>query len=119
MDGELEIFTIAHLYDAIVVIFKLNNNLDLNIFKIIGDINDNKKLLLTLCLVNNNHFNVVYQNTNNKNKNLINIKILEDKVKKNLENMSDIVENINIEYSKDNRKFKYEDIYTYIFIKMN
>ena len=33
--------------------------------------------------------------------------------------MSDIVENINIEYSKDNRKFKYEDIYTYIFIKMN
>ena len=38
--GELEIFTIAHLYDAIIVVFKLNNNLDLNIFKILGDINE-------------------------------------------------------------------------------
>ena len=35
--GELEVFTIAHLYDVIVVVFKLNNNLDLNIFKIIDD----------------------------------------------------------------------------------
>ena len=67
--GELEIQSTSEIYDVTLIVFQLGNDNTLKIINIYGSLNDNNKNLLTLCYINYNHFNVVY----NKNNNIPNI----------------------------------------------
>ena len=59
--GDLEISIIPFLYDAILFVFELHNDTDLILLNIYGSINNENNILLTLCFINNNHFNIIYE----------------------------------------------------------
>ena len=116
--GELEIQAISEIYDVTLIVFQLSNDNTLKIINIYGNLNDQNKNLLTLCYINNNHFNVVY----NKNKNKPNINL--DKNDINFRASKNIKENkcnniLKLTYANNNRKIKYEYIYNYLYAKKN
>ena len=59
--GDLELSILPYLYDAILFIFELSNNTDLILLNTYGFFNNNQNILLTICYINNNHFNVIYE----------------------------------------------------------
>jgi len=114
--GELEIQSISEIYDVTLIVFQLVDDNTLKIINIYGNLNDNNKNLLTLCYINDNHFNVVY----NKNNNIPNICLDKSDIKirasKNIKNFKG--NNIlKLNYANNNRKIKYEDIYNYLNAK--
>ena len=112
--GDLEISVIHKKYNAILFLLELNNNNELHLMQINGDIHNNNSILLTLCFINNNHYNIIYENVNNinniyKQDNII-LKdvIINDVINANMKENSSF--NLNITYANDYRKNKYIDI---------
>ena len=71
--GDLELSVIHIIYDAILFIFELRDEHTVILLKINGNINDTNKYILTICLINGDHYNVLYEkdkiiNNNKKNK---------------------------------------------------
>ena len=70
MDGDLEIAAVNIVYEATLFLLELNSKSELSLLQAYGDINN--IYLLTLCFVNDDHFNVVYEkNESNENNNNI------------------------------------------------
>ena len=83
-----------------------------------GDINDDTKLFLNLCFVNNNHYNILYTAKG------INLKINKRRIKeadiekinnKNLKSDKDL--EIQLEYVKDKRTINNDDIFNHLKCK--
>ena len=86
--GDLEMSVLPQIYDATILVFELTPNGYVKLIYSYGDIYNNSKIFLTLCFVNGNHFNVLYEkknilSENNMNKN-IDKKKLERDVKSNI-----------------------------------
>ena len=64
--GELEIIAITIIYDMNILLFQLNENEEIELVNKYGNIDNNEKMLLILCYINNNHFNVFYMKNNQK-----------------------------------------------------
>ena len=97
--------------------FEINNEDKLILMNRYGDIKNNNKILLTLCYIDNNHFQMIYEkNEKNayKNKYLGNECLIDVKLTKNI-NFSEF----NIKYASTNKKYTYEDIQQYIISKKN
>ena len=58
---DLEISVVHLIYDFFVYIFELNNNEELRLININGEVNNMEKNIVNLCLVNNNHYTVLYE----------------------------------------------------------
>lgn len=109
MDEGLEISVIHKIFNAILFLFILNNNNELHLLQI--NININNCIILALCFLNNEHYNILYENVNNINNNKIekNI-ILNDNIINNVVNLNmkkQIFIKLNIIYANDNRKIQY------------
>ena len=56
--GDLEISVIHKIFDSVLFLFEINYNNELHLLQINGDINNNS-IILTLCFINNNHYNII------------------------------------------------------------
>jgi len=65
--GDLEISVIHKIFNAVLFLFEINYNNELILLQINGDINNNISIILTLCFINNNHYNIIYENTKKLN----------------------------------------------------
>ena len=63
--GDLEISICSIIYNFYLLLFGISFNDNLSLINKYGDIKDNK-ILLTLCYVNQSHFKVLYEKTDNK-----------------------------------------------------
>ena len=54
--GDLEISALINVYDIIIFVFEINNENELILMNRYGNIENNNKILLTLCYIDNNHF---------------------------------------------------------------
>ena len=59
--GELEIIAISNIYDINIYAFQTNDSDEIYLINKYGNFENQNKNLLTLCLVNNNHYMVVYE----------------------------------------------------------
>ena len=82
-----------------------------------GDINDDTKLFLNLCYVDNNHYNILYEKKGDKfnNKKTLKIEDIEKIKYDNIKFQKDL--EIKLEYVKDKRTISYEDIAIYFISK--
>ena len=64
--GDLEISIVNKIYEASLYVYELRNDLNLYLLSKYGDINDDKKLFLNICFVNNNHYNILYEKKGDK-----------------------------------------------------
>ena len=115
--GELEIITIAHIYDLNIMLFQKNEKDEIYLLNKYGNFNIKENLLLTLCYVNNNHFNILYEKqkdiNNNFNNFLVEKESLEGKLFSNKKQ-----NNIAFKYANDIDKVnKYEDIKNFVINK--
>ena len=66
--GDLELSIINIIYDINLLIFEKNIYTgNINLLKIYGNIKDISKNIITLCFVDDNHFNVLYEDNRNSN----------------------------------------------------
>ena len=117
--GDLELYVINLIYNAILFIFQLKDEDELTLIHIKGNMKNTNCILLTICIVDEDHFNVIYEKYRSpelpyKEKNKLNI------------DMNSIINNtlitdINIayelNYAADNRKYRYKDMINYMISK--
>ena len=60
--GDLEISVLHKIYNSILFLFELNYNNELHLLQI--NLDNNNSIILTLCFINNNHYNIIYENIN-------------------------------------------------------
>ena len=111
--GDLEISVLHKIYNSVLFLFEMNYNNELHLLQINGD--NNNSIILTLCFINNNHYNIIYENINSsisQNINLTNKTLNELLINKIVNNNLKTLDktNINIIYANDTRKIKYIDI---------
>ena len=113
--GELEMSVIPFLYDAVLYVFELRANDQLILLSKNGDINNTNKLFLNLCYVNDNHFNILYENKHKdqgkKITKIINMDI-NAIIKKNMILNNNI--KLELTYANGKKKIKYEDIMKFL-----
>ncbi len=116
--GDLEISVVNKIYEATLYVYELRNDMNVYLLSKYGDINDNSKLFLNLCFVDNNHYNILYEKKGDKVKNKKKTLKLEDidKIKKKNVKFDKNLE-IKLEYVKDKRSIEYEDIVNYLKCK--
>ena len=115
--GDLEISVLHKIYNSVLFLFEMNYNNELHLLQINGD--NNNSIILTLCFINNNHYNIIYENINSsisQNINLTNKTLNELLINKIVNNNLKTLDktNINIIYANDTRKIKYIDILNYL-----
>ena len=109
--GDLEISASSIIYNAFILLLEIKNN-TIELINKYGDIYDNE-IKLTLCLINNNHFMVIYEKShlnykyNNKENN--------NKIKNNEINLTN--KNIILKYPIFNNFYSYDDIFNYLETK--
>ena len=106
------------IYESTLYIYELRDDQNFDLFSKYGDINDDTKLFLNLCFVNNNHYNIFYgaKGVNLKiNKKRIKEADIEKIKNKNLKFDKDL--EIQLEYVKDKRTINYDDILNYLKCK--
>ena len=117
--GDLEMSVLPQIYDATILVFELTPNGYVKLIYSYGDIYNNSKIFLTLCFVNGNHFNVLYEKKNILSENNMNKNIDKKKLERDVK--SNIIKKDKIEikriYANDNEKSKFEDIYAYLQAK--
>ena len=59
--GDLEISSLINVYNIIIFEFEIYNENKLVLMNRYGNIESNNKILLTLCYIFNNHFQVIYE----------------------------------------------------------
>ena len=59
--GDLEISVINKIYEATLYVYELRSDLNIYLLSKYGDINDDNKLFLNLCYIDNNHYNILYE----------------------------------------------------------
>ena len=59
--GYLEISVVNKIYETTLYIYELRDNQNFYLLSKYDDINDDTKLFLYLCFVNNNHYNILYE----------------------------------------------------------
>ena len=117
--GDLELYVMNIIYNAILFIFQLKDEDELSLIHIKGNLKDSNCILLTLCIVDEDHFNVVYEKyrgleepRTKKN----NLKIdMESIIKKAL--ITDINIAYELNYADDKRKYRYKDMINYMISK--
>ena len=70
--GELEIIAITIIYRVNLLLFQLNENEEIEFVNKYEYTDNNSNMLLTLCFMNNSHFNVLQERQPEKNTNNIN-----------------------------------------------
>ena len=113
--GDLEISVVNKIYEATLYIYELRDDQNFYLLSKYGDINDDTKLFLNLCFVDNNHYNILYE------KKGVNLKINKKRIK---EDDIDKIKNktlkfekdleIKLDYVKDKRTISYEDIVNFL-----
>ena len=116
--GDLEISVVNKIYEATLYIYELRDDQNFYLLSKYGDINDDTKLFLNLCFVDNNHYNILYE------KKGVNLKINKKRIK---EDDIDKIKNktlkfekdleIKLDYVKDKRTISYEDIVNFLKYK--
>ena len=101
--GVLEMPVVNKIYEATLYVYELRSDINVYLLSKYGDINDDTKLLLNLCYVDNNHYNILYGKKWDNFKNKKTLKIEEiDKIKNdNIKFQKDL--EIKLEYVKDKR----------------
>jgi len=122
--GDLELAVISIIYNATLIVFQMREHEeDISLLHIKGDIFDTSKILLSLCIVNDDHFCVIYekgrqeQNVVNKKFGPNAIQYLDSRIRINL--AKDENAKIEIEYINDNKVFSYRDIVNYLNSRVN
>ena len=59
--GELEIIAISNIYDINIYAFQINDNDEIYLINKNSDLENNNKIIITLCFINTNHYLVVYE----------------------------------------------------------
>ena len=59
--GDLEISVVNKIYEATLYIYELRDDQNFYLLSKYVDINDDTKLFLNLCFVDNNHYNILYE----------------------------------------------------------
>ena len=49
------------IYEVTLYVYELRSETNVYLFSKYGDINDDTKLFLNLCYVDNNHYNILYE----------------------------------------------------------
>ena len=96
LDGRFEISVLHIIYYCILYLFEITNTFELILINAFGEDDSNDKILLNLCIVNNNHYIVLYEKNRKTN--------IKSQIK---------WYNINYlkhEYNKDNYNIKYKNI---------
>jgi hypothetical protein len=117
--GDLELAVINIIYNATLIIFQLRENEeDINLLNIKGNLFDPNTILLTLCIVNDDHFCAIYekgrpeQNVVNKIYGSNTLRFIDNRIMMNVSRNDNA--KIEIEYINDNKIFKYRDIVNYL-----
>ena len=67
--GDLEMSVVNKIYEATLYVYELRSDLNVYLLSKYGDINDDTKLFLNLCNVDNNHYNILYEKKGDNFKN--------------------------------------------------
>jgi len=117
--GDLELAVINLIYNCTLVVFQLKEHEeDVSLLSIKGNLLDANSILLTLCIVNDDHFCVIYektkieQNVIPKFYNPNGLRFIDNRISINLS--KDDNAKIELEYINDNKIFKYRDIIIYL-----
>lgn len=104
--GELEIIAITIIYNVNILLFQINENEEIEFVNKYGNIDNNTKMLLTLCFINHNHFNVLYekQPENRKNNDNFENYFLDKKSHKPNNNIKLEINMLDFKYANDNNK---------------
>ena len=110
--SDLELSSFAFLYNAEIYIFEKKLDGKIHLLNECARIEDNtdNKLFINLCLVDGNQFQVLYEK--NRVNNFCNLEEINENLEKNILKQDNL--NLKFEYSKDNRKTKYSDIYNFL-----
>ena len=117
--GDLELYVMNLIYNAILFIFQLKDEDELSLIHIKGNIKNMNCILLTICIVDEDHFNVIYE----KYRGLEEPKKVKNNLNINLDNIINktLITDINIayelNYANDNRKYRYKDMINYMISK--
>ena len=122
--GDLELAVINLIYNCTLVVFQLKEHEeDVTLLSIKGNLLDKNSILLTLCIVNDDHFCVIYeksrqeQNVITKHYDPNGLKFIDNRININLSKNDNA--KIELEYINDNKIFKYRDIIIYLNSRVN
>ena len=117
--GDLELYVINLIYDAILFIFQLKGEDELSLLQIKGNIKNMDCILLTICIVDEDHFTVVYE----KYRSYEEIKTVKNNIGISLDTIlsKTLIKDINLayelNYASHNRKYRYKDMINYMISK--
>ena len=112
--GEIEIIATMNCFDANIMVFQKNDNDEIYLLNKYGNFENKEKILLTLCYVNDNHFNVIYEKQNVVNDSYSNT-ILKDISNINMNNNDYPQSGIKFKYANDiDKTNKYDEIENFV-----
>ena len=117
--GDLELYVMNLIYNAILFIFQLKDEDELTLIHIKGNLKNSNSILLTICIVDENHFSAVYEKYRSPDLPVRTKKPLNIDMESILSNtlITDINIAYELNYAADNRKYRYKDMINYMISK--